>query len=39
MRKSGISEIYEKFGLSLPVLSHAELDAKANFIIEGSLEF
>lgn len=34
-----ISEIYEKFGLSLPVLSHAELDAKANFVIEGSLEF
>ncbi len=34
-----ISEIYEKFGLALPVLSHAELDAKANFVIEGSLEF
>ncbi len=34
-----IAEIYEKFGLTLPVLSHAELDAKANFVIEGSLEF
>ena len=34
-----IAEIYEKFGLSLAVLSHAELDAKANFVIEGSLEF
>ena len=34
-----ISEIYEKFGLSIPVLSHAELDSKANFAIEGTLEF
>ncbi|QKF72603.1 flagellar export apparatus, transmembrane gate complex, FlhA component [Aliarcobacter faecis] len=34
-----ISEIYEKFGLSMPVLSHAELDSKANFAIEGTLEF
>lgn len=34
-----ISEIYEKFGLTLPVLSHAELDSKANFAIEGTLEF
>ena len=34
-----VSEIYEKFGLSLPVLSHAELDSKANFTIEGSLNF
>jgi len=34
-----ISEIYEKFGLEIAVLSHAELDSKANFSIEGSLEF
>ncbi len=34
-----ISEIYEKFGLQIVVLSHAELDSKANFAIEGTLEF
>jgi len=34
-----IAEIFEKFGLSLAVLSHAELDAKADFTIEGTLEF
>ena len=34
-----ISEIYEKFGLQVSVLSHAELDSKANFAIEGTLEF
>ena len=34
-----ISEIYEKFGLQIAVLSHAELDSKANFSIEGTLEF
>ena len=34
-----ISEIYEKFGLQVAVLSHAELDSKANFSIEGTLEF
>ena len=34
-----LSEIYEKFGLQVAVLSHAELDAKANFAIEGTLEF
>lgn len=34
-----ISEIYEKFGLQISVLSHAELDSKANFAIEGTLEF
>ena len=34
-----ISEIFEKFGLSIAVLSHAELDAKAEFTIEGTLEF
>ena len=34
-----ISEIYEKFGLPVSVLSHAELDSKANFAIEGTLEF
>ncbi len=34
-----ISEIYEKFGLEISVLSHAELDSKANFAIEGTLEF
>ena len=34
-----ISEIYEKFGLEVAVLSHAELDSKANFAIEGTLEF
>jgi flagellar biosynthesis protein FlhA len=33
-----VSEVYEKFGIDLPVLSHAELDSKANFTIEGSLE-
>ena len=34
-----MSEIYEKFGLHVSVLSHAELDSKANFSIEGTLEF
>lgn len=34
-----ISEIYEKFGLDIAVLSHAELDTKAEFSIEGTLEF
>jgi len=34
-----ISEIFEKFGLKIAVLSHAELDAKADFTIEGTLEF
>ncbi len=34
-----IAEIYEKFGLKIAVLSHAELDSKANFSIEGTLEF
>jgi len=34
-----IAEIFEKFGLNVAVLSHAELDAKAEFTIEGTLEF
>ncbi len=34
-----VSDIYEKFGLNVAVLSHAELDSKANFAIEGTLEF
>ena len=34
-----VSEIYEKFGLQVAVLSHAELDSKANFAIEGTLDF
>lgn len=34
-----IAEIFEKFGLQVAVLSHAELDAKAEFTIEGTLEF
>lgn len=34
-----ISEIYEKFGMQVAVLSHAELDSRANFAIEGTLEF
>ncbi|PHR72757.1 MAG: flagellar biosynthesis protein FlhA [Arcobacter sp.] len=34
-----VSDIYEKFGLDVAVLSHAELDSKANFAIEGTLEF
>jgi len=34
-----VSEIYEKFGLQIAVLSHAELDSKANFAIEGTLNF
>jgi len=34
-----IAEIFEKFGLDIAVLSHAELDTKAEFAIEGTLEF
>jgi len=34
-----ISEIFEKFGFDIAVLSHAELDTKAEFKIEGTLEF
>ncbi|MCK5111780.1 MAG: flagellar biosynthesis protein FlhA [Arcobacteraceae bacterium] len=34
-----ISEIFEKFGLSIGILSHSELDPKAEFAIEGTVEF
>jgi flagellar biosynthesis protein FlhA len=34
-----ISEIFEKFGFDIAVLSHAELDTKAEFSIEGTVEF
>ncbi len=34
-----ISEIYEKFGFELAVLSHAELDTRADFAIDGTVEF
>jgi flagellar biosynthesis protein FlhA len=34
-----LAEIFEKFGLNIAVLSHAELDARAEFTIEGTLEF
>ncbi len=34
-----ISEIFEKFGLSIAILSHSELDPKAEFSIEGTVEF
>lgn len=33
-----LSEIFEKFAVSIPVLSHAELDSSASFTIEGSVE-
>jgi flagellar biosynthesis protein FlhA len=32
-------ELYERFGFSMTVLSHAELDSKANFTVEENLEF
>jgi flagellar biosynthesis protein FlhA len=31
-------DIYERFGSNIPVLSHAELDSKANFVIEATVE-
>jgi len=34
-----ISEIFEKFGLSIAILSHSELDPRAEFSIEGTVEF
>ena len=34
-----ISEIFEKFGFDLAVLSHAELDTRADFAIDGTVEF
>ena len=34
-----ISDIFEKFGLNIAVLSHSELDPKADFSIEGTIEF
>ena len=34
-----ISEIFEKFGFELPVLSQAELDTRADFAIDGTVEF
>jgi flagellar biosynthesis protein FlhA len=34
-----IAEIFEKFGLSVAVLSHSELDPKAQFAIDGTVEF
>ena len=33
-----IADIFEKFGFEIPVLSHAELDTKAEFAIEGTVE-
>ncbi len=33
-----LAEIYDKFGVEMAVLSHAELDSSANFSIEGSIE-
>lgn len=33
-----LSEIYNKFGIDMPVLSHAELDSSANFSIEASID-
>jgi flagellar biosynthesis protein FlhA len=33
-----LAEIYDKFGVDMSVLSHAELDSSANFSIEGSIE-
>ncbi len=33
-----LAEIYDKFGVDMAVLSHAELDSSANFSIEGSIE-
>jgi flagellar biosynthesis protein FlhA len=34
-----IAEIFEKFGLNIAVLSHGELDPRAEFSIEGTVEF
>lgn len=34
-----VAEIFEKFGFELAVLSHAELDTKAEFAIEGTIQF
>jgi flagellar biosynthesis protein FlhA len=33
-----LAEIYDKFGVDIAVLSHAELDSSASFSIEGSIE-
>jgi flagellar biosynthesis protein FlhA len=32
-------DIYARFGSSIPVLSHAELDSKANFVIEATVDY
>ena len=34
-----LAEIYERFGIDLAVVSHAELDSKTSFSIEGTIEF
>ncbi len=38
MLRKSLHDIFEKFGLSIVVLSHAEIDSKAKFEVLGSIE-
>ena len=38
MLRKALNDIFEKFGLDIVVLSHAEIDSKAKFEVMGSVE-
>jgi flagellar biosynthesis protein FlhA len=38
MLRKALYDIFEKFGLDIVVLSHAEIDSKAKFEVMGSVE-
>jgi len=38
MLRKALNDIFEKFGLDIVVLSHAEIDSKAKFEVMGSIE-
>ena len=38
IRESQNSDIFEKFGLDIVVLSHAEIDSNSKFEVMGSIE-
>ena len=38
MLRKSLSDIFEKFGLDIVVLSHAEIDSNAKFEVIGTIE-
>ena len=38
MLRKSLSDIFEKFGLDIVVLSHAEIDSSSKFEVMGSIE-